>query len=94
MLNFDFLEKGQGTVSPPYFVYGVSRKLCLMLYSIKFHFPLLLDELGNMCIAIVCFPGFNVISFEINPIFLIKLLLYMTQKSRQKFKYFENKKSF
>ena len=26
MLNFDFLGKGLGIVSPPYFVYDVSRK--------------------------------------------------------------------
>ena len=30
MLNFD-LEKGLGIVSPPYFVYGFSRKIFLML---------------------------------------------------------------
>ena len=32
--------------------------------------------------------------FEINLIFLIKPFSYMTEKSRQKFKYLENKKSF
>ena len=32
--------------------------------------------------------------FETNLIFLIKLFLYMTKKSRQKLKYFENEKSF
>ena len=34
MLNFDFLEKGLGIVSLPYFVYDFSRKMFLMLYSI------------------------------------------------------------
>ena len=58
MLNFDFLEKGLGIVPPP-------------LYSINWpnsivSLPLLLDILGNMCIAIVCFSGFDVINFEIN----------------------------
>ena len=43
---------------------------------------------------IVCFPGCDVINFEINLIFLIKPFFYMTKKSRQKFKYFENGKSF
>ena len=28
MLNFDFLEKGLGIFSPPYFVYDFSRKKC------------------------------------------------------------------
>ena len=32
--------------------------------------------------------------FEINLIFLIKPLSYMTKKSRQKFKYLENEKMF
>ena len=35
MLNFDFLEKGLGIVSPPHFVYDISRKTFLMLYSIN-----------------------------------------------------------
>ena len=47
-----------------------------------------------MCIAIVCFPGFDVINFENNLIFLIKPFLYMTRKSRQKLKYLGNQKSF
>ena len=44
-----------------------------------------------MCIAIVCFPGCGIISFENNIIFLIKPFFYMTKKSRQKFEYLENK---
>ena len=32
--------------------------------------------------------------FQINLIFLIKQFSYMNKKSRQKFKYLENKKSF
>ena len=35
MLNFDFLEKGLGIVSPPHFVYDFSRKMFFMLYSIN-----------------------------------------------------------
>ena len=78
MFNFDFLEKGQGIVSPPYFVNDFSRKMFLMLYSINWpHFivwlPLLLETLDSTYIAIVCFPGFDVINFEINLIFLISL---------------------
>ena len=33
MVNFDFLEKGLGIVSPPHFVNDFSRKMVLMLYS-------------------------------------------------------------
>ena len=42
----------------------------------------------------ICFPGGDIINFENNLIFLTKLFFYMTIKSRQKFKYPENKKSF
>ena len=35
MLNFDFLEKGLGIVSPPHTAYDFSRKIFLMLYSIN-----------------------------------------------------------
>ena len=65
MLTFAFLEKGLGMVFSPHFVYDFSRKIFLMLYSINrpnfiacLH--LLLEILGNMCIAIVCFPGYDV----------------------------------
>ena len=47
-----------------------------------------------MCIAIVCQTGCNVVDFEINLIFQIKPFFYMTKKSRQKFEYLENEKSF
>ena len=48
--------------------------------------PLLLEIFGNMCIAIVCWPGFDVINFKTNLTFLIKPFLYMTKMSRQKLK--------
>ena len=54
----------------------------------------LLEVLDNKCIAIVCFPGCDVIDFETNLTFLIKLIFCVTKKSRQKFKYAENEKSF
>ena len=57
-----------------------------------------------MCIAMVCFPGCDAITYEISLIFLIKLLFYMTKKSRQGMKMkmrmkilrmnLENEKSF
>ena len=59
MLNFDFLDKGLGIVSPAYFVYDFSTKMFLMLYSINrpnfiAWLSLPLGILGNMYIAIVC----------------------------------------
>ena len=58
MLNFDYLDKRLGKVSPPHFAYGCPRKMFLMLYYINWPnfiawFPLPLEILGNMCIAIV-----------------------------------------
>ena len=35
VLHFDYLEKSLGIVSPPHFVNDFSRKMFLMLYSIK-----------------------------------------------------------
>ena len=99
MLNFDFLEKGLEVVSPPHFVYDFSRKMFLMLYSINcpnfiVSIPLHLEMLDNMCIAIVCFPGCDFKNFEIKFIFLMKPFFYMSKKSREKFKYLDNEKSF
>ena len=71
MLNFDFLDKGLGIVPPAYFVYVFSIKMFLMLHSISSPnfiawLPLHLQISGSMCIAIVCYPGCEVIDFEIN----------------------------
>ena len=41
--------------------------------------PLLLEILGKMYITTVCYPGCDVIKFEINLIFLIKPFGYMTK---------------
>ena len=35
MLNFDFLDKGLGIVSPVHFVHDFSTKMFLMLHSIN-----------------------------------------------------------
>ena len=35
MLNFEFLEKGLGIVSPAYFEHDLLRKMFLVLYSIN-----------------------------------------------------------
>ena len=85
MLNFHFLEKKLRIDSPPYFAHDFARKIVLILYSINWRnfivwLPLLLDILDNMCIAIVCSPGCDVINIEIHLIFLIKLLFYVTKQ--------------
>ena len=50
--------------------------------------------MGNIYIVIICFPGFDVINFEIYLSFLIKWFSNMT-KTEQKFKYRqERKKAF
>ena len=59
MLNFDFLDKGLGILSPAHFVYDSSTKMFLMLYSVNWPnfidlLSLFLEILGNICIAIVC----------------------------------------
>ena len=86
ILNFDFLEKGLGIVFPTHFMYDFSRKMFLMLYHVNWTnfitwLLLLLEILGNMCIAIACFAGCDVINFQTNLIFLIEPFLYMIKKS-------------
>ena len=89
MLNFYFLDKGLGIVSPAHFVHGFSTEMFLMLYSINWTsfivwLPLLLKILGNICIAIVCYPGCDVIDFEINVFFLIEPFFSTWPKSHDK----------
>ena len=99
MLNLNFSEKGLGLISTLHFVYNVSRKMFLMLYSTNWSnfivwMPLLLEIMDNICVVIICEPGCDVIKFQINLIFLIKLFCCMTKNSRQKLKHLENEKSF
>ena len=42
--------------------------------------PLLLEILDSMCIAIVCYPGCDVIYFEISLIFVIESFFLHDQK--------------
>ena len=60
-----------------------------MLYSIKWPnfivlLALLLEIWSNMCTAIVCFPGCDVIKFDINLIFLIEQFFLHDQKAKKK----------
>ena len=98
MLNFDFLDNGLGIVFPAHFVYDFSIQMFFTLYSINrpdfiVWLSLLLEILGNMCFAILCQPGCDVMDFEINLIFLIEPFFLHDQKD-QKLKYLENEKSF
>ena len=59
MHNFDFLDKGLGIVSPTHFVHDFFIKMFLMLCPINWPnftawLSLLIEILGNICIAIVC----------------------------------------
>ena len=97
LLNFDFLENCLEMVSPPHFVHDFSRHIFLMLHAVNWPnsivwLPLLLEITGNMCTALVCFLGCDVINFEINLIFPTKPFFYMNKKLRPKFKYLENEK--
>ena len=93
--QFPFFRRGSGNVSPPHFVYNFSRNIspCYILLNDLISLPLPLEVLGNMCITVVCFPSCDIINLNLN-LLLIKPLFYMTGNSRQKFKYFENQKSF
>ena len=56
--------------------------------------PLLLEILDNICTVIICCPVCEVINFETNFSFLVKLFFYVTKKSGQNCKYLKNEKSF
>ena len=89
MLNFVFLDKGLGIISPAHFVHDFSTKMFPMLYFINWPnfivwLPLLREILGGMCTATVCSPGCDVINFKINMIFLIKPFFIYDQKGQDK----------
>ena len=78
MLNFDFLEKGLGMVSPSHFS-------CYALLSDQTSLP---DCFYFLRIWSICvLQGCDVINFEINLIFLINAFFDMTKSSIQPFKY-------
>ena len=63
----------------------------------KFHCPNAFtsrDVRQYMCCNFICLPVCDVMNFEINFSFLIRPFFYMSEKSRQKFKYLKNKKRF
>ena len=92
------LHKGVQLTSLPHFVFIFLRKIFLMLYYIKwpnlfFRLPLIFEILDSMCIAIICCLVSDIINFEINLNFLIKLLFYRTKMSGKKWKYLKIKES-
>ena len=75
---FQKIKRELELVSLPHFPHNFWRKIFLLLYSINWLYfivwlPLLCEVLGNMCIVIVSKPGWDVMNFEVNLIFLIKL---------------------
>ena len=99
ILNFNFFKKRSlRFVSALHSVHDFSRKVFLILYSIKWPnfilwLSLLLEISGNMCIVIACYPVCDIMSFKIYLSFLIKPFFCMGKKSEQKFKYLKNGKS-
>ena len=99
MLNFDFLGKGMEIVSPSHSVYDFSKKnvsfYALLTDQISLPDCLFFLRYWSICVLqlFVNQVG-DVINFEINLIFLIKSFFCIIEKSRQKFKFLENKKSF
>ena len=86
MLNFEFLDKGLGIVSPAHFVYDFSTKMFLMLYSINWPdfiawLPLLLLRYWAICVLqLFVTLGCDVMDFEIKLIFIIKPFFLHDQK--------------
>ena len=96
---FQRAKVGLELVYLPHFVHGFRIKIFLCLYSTNWpsfivRLFLFREILGNVCITIVYCPGWDVINFAINLIFLTKLFIYMTKKSRHKLKYLENISTF
>ena len=82
-------KRGLDLVFLPHFLHNFRIKVFLSLYY--FNWPLftvwlslLREILGNMCIAIVCWPACEVMNFEVNGIFLVKPLFLHDQKTMTK----------
>ena len=78
-------KRGLELVSLPHFSHNFWRKIFLLLYYINWpnfvaRLPLLCVIFDNMCIAVVCKPGCEVMNFEVKLIFLIKPYFLYDQK--------------
>ena len=79
------IKRGLELVSLPHFRHHSWRKIFFLLYSINWSnfvvwLSILCKVLGNICIAIACKPGCDVMNFEVNLIFLIKQFFLHDQK--------------
>ena len=74
------IKRGLKLVSLPHFLHNFRRKIFFLLYSINWPNVIVWLPLGNMCIAIVCKLGCDVINFEVNLIFLIWPFFLHNQK--------------
>ena len=96
MLNFNFSKKSLGLASPPHFVYDLSRKTFVMLYSInrpnfivRLHF---ISRYWALCVLQLFVNQAVVLSLWCLPFFSYQIVLLHNKKSRQKPKYLENEK--
>ena len=96
MLNFDFLEKSMRRVSPSHFVHNCHEKYfsCYIIFSDLIFLSDCLYVLRYWIMRVLVLLGCDTINYEINFIFLIKLFLYFTKKSRQKCKYLDSETNF
>ena len=81
---FKAIKWGLELVSLPHFLHKFWRVIFLLLYSINWQnfivwLPLICEILDNMCIAIVCKPGFDLMNFEFNLFFPIKAFFLFDQ---------------
>ena len=88
-----------GISLPASILHNFWRKINTTLYSINLQnliasWPLLLEILGNMCILIISFTVCDVMNFENNLSFLIKLFSWMIKKLWKIIKYLQAEKSF
>ena len=82
---FQGIKRGLELLSVSRFLHNFWAKTFLLLYYINWPsfivwLPLPCEILGNMCIAIVCKPGCEVMNLKVNLIFLIKPFFLHDQK--------------
>ena len=90
-----FRKKSGNSFSTTFYVCFLKKSVSYILLIDQYKFHCLNDftswDIWQYVYCNCFFPGCDVINFEINFIFLIKLFLCITKKSRQ-FKYLEKKK--
>ena len=71
ILIWGLSKRGLEMFSLPHFLHDFWRKIYLLLHSINWPsfivwLHLIWQILSNMCIVIVCYPGYDVMNFKIN----------------------------